>query len=203
MASAAVSQPKIPTKIPQLRLVEDTRPARMGEQTRSGRSATRVGGDTRMATRGDDRVVVEGGWGVVVYPARGPGDRWRAVWYEGGRRRQCEAASEERLAARVEKIVDRLAADAPGMDRPGCELIAYYLSPGRHRAGEGWSRKHADTQRRLCHKYLAPVIGHLACEDIKAADMQAAVNAARPPGRGTGSAGASPRWCMRGSPAGS
>jgi integrase len=106
------------------------------------------------------------------------------VWYEGGRRRQCEAASEERLAARVEKIVDRLAADAPGMDRPGAELLAYYLSPARHRAGEGWSRKHADTQRRLCAKYLAPVIGHLACEDIKAADMQAAVNAAPTAGEG-------------------
>ncbi len=124
MASTAVSQPKIPTKIPQLRLVGDARPAGMGEQMRSGRSAARVGGDTRMATRGDGRVVVEVGWGVVVYPARGPGDRWRAVWYEGGRRRQCEAASEERLVARVEKIVDRLAADAPGMERPGSELIA-------------------------------------------------------------------------------
>ena len=63
MVSTAVSQPKIPTKIPQLRLVGDARPARMGEQTRSGRSAARVGGDTRMATRGDDRVVVEvGAW---------------------------------------------------------------------------------------------------------------------------------------------
>jgi hypothetical protein len=137
-----------------------------------------------MATCGDDRVVVGVGWGGVVYPGRFAGDRWRATWYEGGRRRQCEAVSEERLAARVEKIVARLAADAPGMDRPGAELIAYYLSPSRHRAGEGWSRKHADTQRRLCRKYLAPVIGHLTCEDIKAADLQAAVNAAPTAGEG-------------------
>jgi len=43
---------------------------------------------------------------VVVYPARGPGGRgrWRAVWCEGGRQRQCEAATEARLAARAEKI---------------------------------------------------------------------------------------------------
>jgi integrase len=184
MASSAVSQPKIPTKIPQLRPVGDKRPARTGARARSGRSAVQVGGDARMATRGDDRVVVEVGCGVVVYPARFAGDRWRASWYEGGRRRQCEAATEERLAARVEKIVARLGADAPGLEAPGSELISHYLSPGRHPAGQGWSRKHADTQARLCRKYLEPVIGHLACEDIKTADMQAAVNAAPTSGEG-------------------
>jgi hypothetical protein len=79
------------------------------------------------------------------------------VWYENGRRRQCESASEDGLAARVEKITARLAADAPGLERPGTELIAYYLSP---------------------------VIAHLACEDIKTAHMQAAVNAAPTAGEG-------------------
>ena len=78
----------------------------------------------------------------------------------------------------------RLAADAPGLERPGSDLIAYYLSPGRHPAGRPWSRKHADTQRRLCERYLAPVIGGLACEDIKTAHMQAAVNAAPTAGEG-------------------
>ena len=57
------------------------------------------------ATRGNGRVVVEVVGGITVYPARWAGDRWRAVWYEGGVRRQCEAASEERLAARLEKVV--------------------------------------------------------------------------------------------------
>jgi len=57
-----------------------------------------VSGDTRKVTRGDDRVVVELDSGVVVYPAREPGDRWRAVWYENGRR-QCQAVSEDRLRA--------------------------------------------------------------------------------------------------------
>ena len=184
MASTAVSHSKIPTKNPQLRLVGDKRAARTGARVRSGRNAARVGGDTRMATRGDDRVVVEVGCGVVVYPARFAGDRWRAVWHEGGRRRQCEAVTEDRLAARVEKITERLAADAPGMERPGAELIAHYLSSSRHPAGKGWSRKHADTQRRLCARYVAPVIGDLACEDIKVSDMQAAVNAAPTAGEG-------------------
>ena len=119
-----------------------------------------MSGDTRKATRGDDRVVVEFDCGVTVYPAREPGDRWRATWYENGHRRQCEAVTEDRLAARLEKVTARLAADAPRMERPGDDLIAYYLSPGRHPAGQAWSRKHADTQRRLCARYLAPVISH-------------------------------------------
>ena len=72
----------------------------------------------------------------------------------------------------------RLAADAPGLELPGAELIGYYLSPGRHPAAAPWSRKHADTQARLCRKYVAPVIGGLACEDIKTGHMQAVVNAA-------------------------
>ena len=123
-------------------------------------------------------MVVEVAGGVTVYPARGVGDRWRAVWYEGGRRRQCESVTEAGLAAKLEKVTERLAADAPGMERPGADLIAFYLSPDRHPAGRAWSRKHADTQRRLCARYLAPVIGGLACQDITAGDMQAVVNAA-------------------------
>jgi hypothetical protein len=77
-----------------------------------------VSGDTRKATRGDDRVVVEVGCGVVVYPAREPGERWRAVWYENGRRRECQAVSGERLAGKLEKVTTRLAADAPNTERP-------------------------------------------------------------------------------------
>jgi hypothetical protein len=125
-----------------------------------------VSGDTRKTTRGDDRVVVELDSGVVVYPAREPGDRWRAVWYENGRR-QCQALTEDRMAAKLEKVSARLAAEATNTERPGAELIAHYLSPLRHPAGKAWSRKHTDTQRRLCDRYLAPVIGHLVCEDIK------------------------------------
>ena len=58
---------------------------------------------------------------MTVYPAREPGGRWRAVWYEGGTRRQCEAATEDRLAARLEKVTERLAADAPNLERPGAD----------------------------------------------------------------------------------
>jgi hypothetical protein len=155
MASTAVSQPKIPTKNPQLRPVGDKRPARTGARTRSCLSAVQVGGNTRMATRGDDRMVVEVAGGVTVYPARWEGDRWRATWYEGGVRRQCQAASEERLAARLEKVSARLAADAANMECSGAELIGYFLSPDRHPPGEQWSRKHAHTQGRRLHTSAA------------------------------------------------
>jgi integrase len=50
--------------------------------------------------------------GITVYPARFEGDWWRATWYENGRRRQCEARTEEWLAARLKNVTERLAADA-------------------------------------------------------------------------------------------
>jgi hypothetical protein len=105
-------------------------------------------------------VVVELGCGVTVYPARVAGERWRAVWYEGGWRRQCESVSEDGLAGRLEPVVEdglagrlepvveRLTADAPNLERPGSELVAFYLCPDRLPARAQWSRKHAHTQRR-------------------------------------------------------
>jgi len=119
-----------------------------------------------------------------VYPAREEGGRWRAVWYENGQRRQCEAVTEEKLAARLEKVTERLTADAPNMERPGADLIAYYLSPDRHPARKPWSPKHADTQRRLCQRFVAPVIAGITCQNIKVADMQKAVSAAPTEGEG-------------------
>ena len=66
----------------------------------------------------------------------------------------------------------------------GADLIAWYLSPDRHPAGRPWSAKHADTQRRLCERFAAPVIAAITCQDVKVADMQRAVNAAPTPGEG-------------------
>jgi integrase len=115
--------------------------------------------------------------GVTVYPARWLGDRWRAVWYENGERRYCQAVSEDRLAAKLEKITERLSADALHMEQPGADLITWYLSPHRPRR-QPWSRKHADTQRRLCERFVTPVIGGLVCQDIRVADMRQIINAA-------------------------
>ena len=189
MARTALAHSKIPTEIPQLAVAAAGRavgtPGSASAQPgRRARSGAQVRGDTRAATRGDDRVVVEVEGGITVYPARCAGDRWRAVWYEDGRRRQCEAISEARLAAMLAKVSERLAADAPNMERPGADLIAHYLSPDRHPAGKPWSRKHTDTQTRLCARYLTPVIASLACQDIKTSHMQAAVNATPTAGEG-------------------
>ena len=179
MAQTALSRSKITTKTQQLaRGGPANRAPATARGHRGAPSAAAVTGDVREGTRGEGRMVVEVAGGITVYPARGAGDRWRAVWYENGRRRQCQSATEDGLAARIEKVAARLAADAPGLELPGAELIGYYLSPGRHPAAAPWSRKHADTQRRLCERYLAPVVGGLACEDIKAGHMQAVVNAA-------------------------
>ena len=38
--------------------------------------------------------------------AREERGRWRAVWHENGQRQQCEAATEEKLAAKLEKVTD-------------------------------------------------------------------------------------------------
>jgi integrase len=106
------------------------------------------------------------------------------VWYEDGVREQCESVSEEKLAVKLEKVAERLAADAPNMRRPGADLIAWYLNPDRLPAERRWSRKHADTQRRLCQRFATPVIGTVACQDIKTRHTQAIVNAAPTAGEG-------------------
>ena len=181
-------EPKIPTKNPQPARAEAGRAAGRARGGPRSRRTPRPGvlqlGDARAATRGAGRVVVELECGITVYPAREEGDRWRAVWKEDGVRRQCEAATEEKLAAKLEKVTERLTADAPNLERPGADLIAYYLSPGRHPASRPWSAKHADTQRRLCERFVAPVITAITCQDIKVADMQKAVNAAPTGGEG-------------------
>jgi integrase len=184
MAQSAPVRTKIPTKNPQPSRAGVTRPAATAARPRrTGRFAF-AAGTGRAVTRGDGRVVVEVEGGITVYPARRAGDRWRAVWYEDGRRRQCEAVAEDKLAAKLAKVAERLAADAPGLERPGADLIAWYLSPDRHPAGRAWSRKHADTQRRLCERFAAPVIGGITCQDIRLADMQRIVNAAPTAGEG-------------------
>jgi integrase len=188
MAAGASPRSKIPTENPQAARSGTRRQASSAGDGPRSRSAARPGallrGDTRTATRGAGRVVVELECGVTVYPARVAGGRWRAVWYENGTRRQCEAATEDRLAGKLDKVTERLMADAPNLEKSGADLIAWYLSPDRHPAGRAWSAKHADTQRRLCERFAAPVIAKIICQDIKAADMQRVVNSAPTAGEG-------------------
>jgi hypothetical protein len=175
MTQAAAAVFKIPTKSPQ-----PARRARRGAATpkAAGVAAGRVAGaGTRAATRGGGEVL-ELDLGITVYPPKDEGSRWRAVWHEDGERHQCESVSKGKLAVKLEKVRQRLAAGASGMTRPGADLIAWYLNPDRLPVEARWSRKHADTQRRLCQRYAAPVIGTLTCQDITAVHAQKIVNTA-------------------------
>ena len=184
MTQAAPTRIKIPTETPQLLHSGPARRAgRPKKGNRTARSWVIASGTGRATTRGSGEVI-ELECGITVYPAREEHGRWRAVWYENGERRQCEAASEAKLAARLEKVAERLEAGAPNMSRPGADLIAHYLDPGRLSAGRQWSRKHAHTQRRLCERFAAPVIDAVTCQDITVGHMQQTVNAAPTPGEG-------------------
>ncbi|MGH3406483.1 MAG: tyrosine-type recombinase/integrase, partial [Streptosporangiaceae bacterium] len=97
---------------------------------------------------------------------------------ENGRRRFRQAMTEAELAAKLAKVTERLRACAPDMERPGADLIAHYLDPDRLPVAKRWSRRHADTQRRLCQRFAAPVIAGVTCQDITTAHMQQIVSAA-------------------------
>ena len=90
MAHAAPVRTKIPAKIPQPAGAGASWPA-WPKARRAARSRVLASGAGRPATRGGGDPVIELEYGITVYPAREGRDRWRAVWYENGKRRQCEA----------------------------------------------------------------------------------------------------------------
>jgi hypothetical protein len=126
MAQAPAAIFKIPTESPQpprgrARALAAARP----------KAASRVAGiETRVATRGDGEVI-ELDLGITVYPPRDKGGRWRAFWHEDGERQQCESVSEDKLAAKLEKVRQRLSTGAANMTKPGADLIVWYLNPDR------------------------------------------------------------------------
>jgi hypothetical protein len=114
MTSAASTSFKIPTNSPQLGRGKAVRPTRRAKAGRAAPGRILASGTGRVATRGGGEVI-ELESGIIVYPAREEPGRWRAVWHEDGERQQCEASSEEKLVAKLEKVTERLAADAPNM----------------------------------------------------------------------------------------
>jgi hypothetical protein len=110
MAPVAPAKPKINTKTTQPARDRAARgaPGR-GKTRRASRGTARVSGGTRESVRGSDRVGIEVGGGITVYPPRVAGEPWRAVWVEDGRRRFREAVTEAGLAAKLEKVSVRLA----------------------------------------------------------------------------------------------
>jgi hypothetical protein len=184
MTHAPVAIFKIPTDSPQSTPRRAAKsPGRPRRVAGTGRSPALGGATGRAATRGGGEVI-ELECGITIYPARSQGGRWRAVWHESDERQQCVAATEEKLAAKLEKVKIRLEADAPNMRKPGAALIAHYLDPDRLPVRDRWSRKHAHTQRRLCLLYVAPIIDAVTCQDIKTSHMQQIVNAAPTAGEG-------------------
>lgn len=141
-------------------------------------------GSARPSVRRDAAEVIELDQGITVYPPRAEGGRWRAVWRENGKRRQAEAVRADKLAAKLEPVQRRLALGARNTERTGRDLIDWYLDPDRLPVQKRWSRMHAYHQRRLCERYIAPVIGELLCQDITVDHMQEAVNAAPTAGEG-------------------
>jgi integrase len=130
------------------------------------------------------RPVIELGLGILVYPPETDREPWRAVFTENGQRKFRQGATEAKLAAKLEKVKERLSAGALNIERPGADLIAYFLDPDRLPVNERWSRKHAYTQRRLCERFAAPVIGAVTCQDIETWHSQQIVNAAPTAGEG-------------------
>jgi hypothetical protein len=186
MTQAPAAIVKIPAESPQRARGIASR-ARKAVETKpkaTSLAAGQVAGiETRAATQGV-REVIELERGITVYPPRDKGGRWRAVWHEDGERQQCESVSEEKLAAKLEKIRQRLTMGAANMTRPGADLIALYLNPDRLPFADRWSRKDGNTQRRLCDRFAAPVIGAVTCKDITTSHTQKIVNAAPTPGEG-------------------
>jgi hypothetical protein len=76
-----------------------------------------------------------------VYPAREEQGRWRAVWHENGQQQQCEAATEDKLAAKLAKVRRgrrvpvRGAAEEPRVppdDLPSPHAACLHPGDGRH-----------------------------------------------------------------------
>ena len=167
MAQSAPARTKINTKVTQ---PAPGRPSRHpAGRPGPGRppKGPRVSGDARDSVRQSARPVIELDFGILVYPPEAEGEPWRAVFTENGQRKYRQGATEVKLAEKLEKVRERLQADAANMERPGADLIKHYLDPDRLPAGDRWSRKHAHTQRRLCERFAEPVIGAVTCQDIK------------------------------------
>jgi hypothetical protein len=86
MAQPAPARAEIPTKSPQLRLVVPAQSSSAPRKTRGASISSVLAGTARTGTRGDDRVVLEVGCGITVYPPLQEGGRCRAVWQEDGER---------------------------------------------------------------------------------------------------------------------
>ena len=177
MTQAAPAVFKIPTESPQPAR-KAARPARRAKAARPAPGRVLANGTGRAATRGGGEVIE-----LELRHHRVPGPRGTRPLAGGlvrGRRAAAVRGGEPRRSwpPSWRRSPSGWQADAPNMKRPGADLIAHYLDPDRLPVDERWSRKHADTQRRLCERFAAPVIDAVTCQDIKTDHTQKIVNAA-------------------------
>ena len=184
MAQAAPANPRSPQNPHNRPVTVRLGGPQAGKTGRAGRGRARVSGDTRASTRGGGAWSSSwstGSWCTRREEAGAGGGR---SGHENGRRQQCEAATEAKLAAKLEKVTERLRGRRAGHGAarrgPDRALPGPRPAAGRER----WSRKHADTQRRLCERFAAPVIAAVTCQDITTGHMQKIVNAAPTAGEG-------------------
>jgi hypothetical protein len=147
MTQAAAAIFQIPTVPPQPSRAKSSRAVAAKPRAASLNVIPITGVSTRAATRGDGEVI-ELDYGITVYPPREAGDRWRAVWHENGKRKQCGRSRKRRSPGSWKRVRRRLAAGASNATRPGADLIAWYRNPDRLPVAKRWSRRHADNQRR-------------------------------------------------------
>ncbi len=184
MAHAAAERTKINTEVTKVASGHGSRRPAGARTVARPPKGPRVSGSARESVRQPDRPVPELEFGILVYPPDADGEPWRAIFTENGQRRFLQGATEAKLAAQLDKVREQLSAGAANMERPGRDLIAYYLDPDRLPVGERWSRKHAHTQRRLCERFASPVIDAVTRQDIATGHMQQIVNAAPTAGEG-------------------
>jgi len=65
---------------------------------------------------------------------------WRAVFTENGQRKFQQGATEEKLAAKLEKVKERPQAGAENMERPGADLLSAAAIEGGVRPEEHQTR---------------------------------------------------------------
>jgi hypothetical protein len=127
MARSALARTKINTEVTQLGPGRGSRPPAGSRKPGRQPKGPRVGGDARESVRQPDRPVIELDFGILVYPPEADGEPWRAVFIENGQRKFRQGATEAKLAEKLEKVKERLQAEAVNMERRGEDLIAHYL----------------------------------------------------------------------------
>ena len=178
---------KIPTKSPQPARGRAAAPRRARGEGQPARRPRRVlaSGTGRAATRGGGEVIE-----LELRDHGVPGPRRKAA---GGGRSGTRTASGSSARRRPRTSWPRSwrrspsgsqAGRAEHDDGPARTSSPTTWTPTGSRSSERWSRKHADTQRRLCERFAAPVIDAVTCQDIKTSHTQKIVNAAPTAGEG-------------------